>query len=202
MRSLSCSRDRQRIQWGTMQVTDVPFRGAADLLRRDQEVDHGYRSLLRVLMETTVPRQTRTKASPRYIYDQTQLQKNIRAQLVGVGWTHGRALSADLTYDRVTFTGIRADLLGDGCHVILEFGNRASWAHNLVTRGVGANSLGLARLLVFVAPSTSMADQIDANLASFEAYCRDAGAHRTLGSSEPCLSHHRRRSRPRCSWIA
>ncbi len=75
-------------------------------------------------MTTPVP-QTKAKASPLFVYDQSELQSDLRAQLRGLGWSHGRALSEDATYDGVKIDGFQADMLGGGIHVILEFGNRA-----------------------------------------------------------------------------
>lgn len=153
---------------GRMRVVDAPIAGAAELLREDREIEAAYERLISLLISTGVPRQTKAKSSPRYIYDQRELQSVLRAQLRGLGWTHGRGLSEDTVFDGVRTPGIQADLIGSGLHVILEFGNRASWAHNLLTRVLGAVAGGHARLTVFVTPTDELARQIDANLGSFE----------------------------------
>jgi hypothetical protein len=149
-------------------ITDAPFHGATELLRTDPEVDFGYRSVLDVLVRLSVPRRRTPKSQPRFVFDQTELQRLVRSELGESGWSHGHALSPDIEYEGERMAGIRADMIGSGCHVILEFGNRASFANNLVTRGVGSIALGKARLLVFVAPRARFADQIDANLATYE----------------------------------
>jgi hypothetical protein len=158
-----------------MHVTDAPFAGAADLLRDDVEVASGYRILLDVLGRMSMPHQGRVKASPFFIYDQTELQARLRDELCRAGWSYRRALTPDLTYDGVHVTGTVSDLIGHGCHVILEFGNRASWAHNLVTRVVAAHRREFARLTVFVTPTDRLARQIDTNLASFERVAASVG---------------------------
>lgn len=151
-----------------MKVIDAPVAGAADLLRNDAGIDAAYRKLLGILASTEAPRQTRAKASSLFVYDQRQLQVDLRAQMRGVGWSHARGLSEDTTYDGVRVPGVQADMLGNGLHVILEFGNRASWAHNLVTRVLGAASTGLASMTVFVTPTQTFARRIDTNLGTFE----------------------------------
>ncbi len=151
-----------------MQVTDAPFGGASEIIGRDPAVGAGYEAVLRVLMSTSMPLRGVAKSRPRFIYDQTEFQRLIRAQLRSMGWTHGRALSTDFVYDGTKMSGVRADLMGFGCHAILEFGNRASWAHNLLTRGVGSVNGAGAQLLIYVAPVARLADQIDSNLATFE----------------------------------
>jgi hypothetical protein len=151
-----------------VQVIDAPINSAADLLLADREVDAAYRRLLVLLFDTSAPRQNRVKASPLFVYDQTELQRLIRSQLRGLGYTRGRQLSADTTYDGVRIPGFQADMIGHGLHVILEFGNRASWAHNLVTRVLGGIASDYARLSVVVAPTDAFARRIDTNLGTFE----------------------------------
>lgn len=151
-----------------MNISDAPIGGAAAILRRDAEVDAAYRRLLEILISTPAPRQPRAKASPLFVYDQRAFQADLRAQLRGLGWSHGRSLSEDATFDGVRIPGVQADMLGDGLHVILEFGNRTSWAHNLMTRALGAAARDLTRLTVFVMPTQAFARRIDTNLATFE----------------------------------
>lgn len=151
-----------------VKVIDAPIAGASDVLRADAQVEAAYHRLLAVLIATDAPRQSRTKASSLFVYDQRELQAALRAELRGFGWSHGRGLSEDLVYDGVRVPGIQADMLGDGLHVVLEFGNRASWAHNLVTRVLGATSRGLALMTVLVTPTQAFARRIDTNLGTFE----------------------------------
>jgi hypothetical protein len=158
-----------------MNVVDAPIGGAIELIRSDSQVDAAYRRLLGVLIDTSVPSQTRVKASPLFVYDQRQLQVQLRAQLRGLGYTHGRTLSPDSTYDGVRIPGYQADMVGDGLHVIFEFGNRASWAHNLVTRVLGGVAQDLAALSVIVAPTDAFARRIDTNLGTFERIAASLG---------------------------
>ena len=151
-----------------MEVVDAPFAGAAELLRSDPPIDRAYRRLLRVLMTTAVPRQTKQKSSSAYVFDQRELQALLRSQLLGIGWSHGRALSEDVSYDRVRIRGFQADMLGEGLHVILDYGNRSSWAHNVLTRMLGTVARDWARLTVLVTPTDSLARKIDSNLGTFE----------------------------------
>ena len=151
-----------------MKVVDAPFAGAAQLLEREPGLESSYRRLLQILAETAAPRQSRKKASPLFVYDQRELQKNLRALLTTIGYTHGRALSPDTSYDDVRIPGVQADMLGHGLHVLLDFGNRASWAHNLVTRVLGGFAIEVVRLTVIVTPTDAFARRIDTNLGTFE----------------------------------
>jgi hypothetical protein len=151
-----------------LKVVDAPFGGAAQLLEVERPLDIAYRRLLGLLTETSVRRQTRQKASPLFVYDQRELQKALRAQLRALGFSHGRALSPDTTFDGVRVPGIQADMIGDGLHVVLDFGNRASWAHNLVTRVLGGVANEFAQLTVIVTPTDGFARRIDTNLGTFE----------------------------------
>lgn len=151
-----------------MRTKDAPFADALDLLKGSPSIEAAYQSVLDVLGSAAVPAQTRTKASPRFVFDQTALQENLRAELRASGFTFGRALSADTESDGIHIRGIQADSIGHRVHVVLEFGNRASWAHNLVTRITGAVAGAFVDLTVVVVPTDEFSRRIDTNLATFE----------------------------------
>ena len=151
-----------------MKLVDAPFAGASKLLERDPDLERAYRGVLKILRETSVPPQSRQKASPLFIYDQRELQRIVREQLRSAGFRHGRALSPDTAFDTVRIPGIQADMIGHDLHVLLDFGNRASWAHNLVTRVLGGFAMEVARLTVLVTPTDAFARHIDTNLGTFE----------------------------------
>lgn len=162
------ARDSSNIDGVAVKVVDAPFGGAAQLLETERQLDLAYRRLLEVLIGTSVPRQRRQKASPLFVYDQRELQKSLRAQLRGLGFSYGRALSPDTTFDGVRVPGIQADMIGDGLHVVLDFGNRASWAHNFLTRVLGGVANQIAQLTVIITPTDGFARRIDTNLGTFE----------------------------------
>ncbi len=151
-----------------MQLTEASIGGAIDILRDNDKSLAGYRQLLGILRSASVPRRGTAKAKPRFVYDQTALVKALREDLVGDGWLREIGLWPDINVDGVRLAGVRSDMLRDGVHVIFEFGNRSSWAYNLVTRVV----LGVARadvgLTVVVTPTHPFAESIDSNLATFE----------------------------------
>lgn len=151
-----------------MRTKDAPFTGAHDLLNGRRSIESAFRSVLEVLGRADVPAQTKMKASPRFVFDQTALQENLRAELRRNGFAYGRALSADVKSDGIHIRGVQADMIGHGLHVVLEFGNRASWAHNLITRVTGAVAGEFADLTVVVVPTDEFSRRIDTNLATFE----------------------------------
>lgn len=153
---------------GVVRTKDAPFANAHDLLKASSPIEVAYRSVLDVLTRATAPAQTKTKASPRFVFDQTALQEGLRADLSARGFTYGRALSADVKSDGINIRGIQADSIGHRVHVVLEFGNRASWAHNLLTRVTGAVAGAFVDLTIVVVPTDEFSRRIDTNLATFE----------------------------------
>lgn len=151
-----------------MRTKDAPFSRALDLLNRSPAMESAYRSVLDVFDRASAPPQMKTKASPRFVFDQTALQERLRTDLRTLGFAYGRALSPDVKSDGIHIRGIQADMIGHRLHVVLEFGNRASWAHNLVTRITGAVAGDFADLTVVVVPTDEFSRRIDTNLATFE----------------------------------
>lgn len=166
-----------------MRTKDAPFANAFDLLRGSPETEAAYQAVLDLLERSSVPAQTKAKASPRFVFDQTALQERLRAELRSIGFAYGRALSPDATSDGIQIRGIQADSIGHRIHVVLEFGNRASWAHNLVTRITGAVAGDLVDLTIVIVPTDAFSRRIDTNLATFE---RVAANVRLLERWNPC----------------
>jgi hypothetical protein len=138
-----------------VRTKDAPFADAFDLLKRSQVTEVAYQSVLDLLAHASVPAQSKEKAKPQFVFDQTALR----------------------------IRGIQADSIGHRIHVVLEFGNRASWAHNLVTRITGAVAANLVDLTVVVVPTDAFSRRIDTNLATFE---RVVANVRLLERWNPC----------------
>ena len=158
-----------------MDVQDAPLAGASDLLRTDSRCRAAYEELIGVLDRAAVPRQEKAKAKAIYIYDQTALQQRLRSSLIALGWKGEKTLAPQLRVGRVLIPEVKSDMLKDGVHTIFEFGNRASYSTNLLTRGVFGVVTRAARLTAMVTPTDAFARQIDTNLTTYERVTGELG---------------------------
>jgi hypothetical protein len=168
-----------------MRLREWPFVDAARIVATDVQVRGAYSQLTRVLSAATPPRQVKTKARSEFIYSQTVLAKLVRTELGSLGWTRGEVLATEAEVDGVRVPACRADLVRPPVHAILEFGNRASYGLNLVTRVPLAVARSSIRLSVMITPTERFGRQLDTNLAIFE---RVAGEiHRLLDARPEAL---------------
>lgn len=151
-----------------LHLTESPFAGAMDVVASGTRAASSYRLLLSTLGNLEAPTHERVKARPTYIYDQTRLQAMVRERLMASGWLFEVELLPKQVVDGVRLAEIKSDLIGPDCIVILDFGNRTSWSHNLVTRVVGSLKRVPGALTVFVTPTDAFAKRIDSNLGTFE----------------------------------
>lgn len=158
-----------------MDVQDAPLAGASELLKSDVRCREAFDELMSVLARTSVPSQERVKAKASYIYDQRKLQQKVRSALLASGWRGEKVLAPQLRVGRVLIPEVRSDMIKDGVHAILEFGNRASYSANLLSRGVFGVVTRTVRLTVMVTPTDSFARQIDANLTTYERVTGELG---------------------------
>jgi hypothetical protein len=165
-----------------VRVQEWPFAGAIDVLREQTAVRAAYDQLVTFLLEADPPRHGKVKHQPRFVYDQTGLADDLRLRLKTVGWQHGDVLSGEMTIDGVRLPPVRADMVKGPTHVVFEFGNVASFAHNLLTRVTLAAATQGIRLTVLVTPTSRFARLIDSNLAAFE---RVAGEMSRLADAHP-----------------
>jgi hypothetical protein len=151
-----------------MSVTEAPFAGALQILDEAMPLSEAYRELSEVLAATEAPLRERPKARPEYIYDQTAFARDVRTALRARGWSHEVPLAPEAWSSGVRIPAVFADMVKGSCQTILEFGNRASWAHNLLTRIALAHGSGRVGITFLVTPMHDFAATIDSNLVSFE----------------------------------
>jgi hypothetical protein len=154
--------------WPHLRLRESAFGELDAALSSAAEVQGAFDELRAVLGTCRVPPQKNDKSHEWYIYDQSELQKMIRGQLVLQGWTRGRVLAPAENVGRVNVTAAKADLLKDGVHAMLDFGNRAAYAYHFFTQAFLAQVAAQVRLTVLVVPTYRFADCIDSNLTTFE----------------------------------
>jgi len=165
-----------------VRVQEWPFAGALDVLRDRQAEAEAYQQLMTFLSASEPPRHGNAKHHPRFVFDQTRLADDLRVRLKEVGWQHGDILSGEMVVDGVRLPPVRGDMIKGATHVVFEFGNVASFAHNLLTRVTLASAMHGIGLTVLVTPTSVFARQIDSNLAAFE---RVAGEMSRLAAVHP-----------------
>jgi hypothetical protein len=74
------------------------------------------------------------KSRPEYVYDQTALVKSMRDVLRVLGWRREEPLLSDGPFGGIDASGTLTDTARDGLHAVFDFGNRASWGNNMLTR--------------------------------------------------------------------
>jgi hypothetical protein len=139
-----------------------------DFLRSEARGLDAYNEVVRVLRSARPPEQQKTKAKKSFIYDQTELIKQLRAELQMVGWTREALLAPEVQSEKIVLRRISADTLKYRVHTIFEFGNRSYYAYNIMTRVALGFATGAVGLAVFVLPTHRFAAAIDSNLVSFE----------------------------------
>ena len=154
--------------------------GDPDLREQGSEAEC-YGQVVAFLREADPPRHHKVKHDARFVFDQTKLADDMRF-LKSVGWQHGDVVSGQLAIDGVRLPAVRADMIKQCTHVVFEFGNVASFAHNLLTRVTLATAKRGIRLTALITPTSVFARQIDSNLAAFE---RVAGEMNRLADAHP-----------------
>lgn len=151
-----------------MRVEVVALAGAAETVRADAARSAAYFELLDALGALEARRHGRSKSRPEYVYDQTAFIDSSRAVLERHQWSRGRVLAPASESFGVRMAPVSSDLIKAGVHVIFEFGNRASYAYNTLSRFALGCATGVAMVTTFVVPTLSFANAIDSNLATFE----------------------------------
>lgn len=158
-----------------MRYQDAPLLGAAELLTKDHAIRFAYEELIGILERSGVPPQEKAKSKPSFVYDQTKLQSAIRRTLRSHGWTQKIPLAPEVRLASARVPAIESDMIKDQLQVILEFGNRASFFANFLSRFAFGVASRKVRLTVFVTPTYRFAGKIDANLANFERITAEVG---------------------------
>lgn len=158
-----------------MRIAEASLAGAMDVLRAQAQALNAYNELIAVLRTANPPQQLRKKAKKAFVYDQTELIKEVRAELQTRGWKREVLFAPESRSEQILIRRVSADTLKDGVHAIFEFGNRSYYAYNLTTRVAFGFSTRSTVLAVFVLPSHRFAAAIDSNVVSFEQVVAELG---------------------------
>lgn len=138
------------------------------LLRANDGAREAYFELLDVLQDCDAPRRDSPKSKPAYVFDQTALVESARSRLEALGWDREVSIHPASSTRGAALAPVKADMSKSGVHAIFEFGNRASYAYNTLSRfALGTVEPGFS-VTAFVVPTTTFANRIDSNLATFE----------------------------------
>ena len=139
-----------------------------ELLRADEGAREAYYELIDVLQECDAPRRDHPKSKPAYVFDQTALVELARSRLEALGWAREAPIHPASSLRGASLAPVKADMSKSRVHAIFEFGNRASYAYNTLSRyALGTVEPGFA-ITAFVVPTATFANRIDSNLATFE----------------------------------
>jgi hypothetical protein len=85
-----------------------------------------------------------------------------------MGWEREAPIQPGSSRRGVALAPVKADMSKSRVHAIFEFGNRASYAYNTLSRfALGTVEPGFV-VTAFVVPTAAFANRIDSNLATFE----------------------------------
>jgi hypothetical protein len=166
-----------------MRVEIFSLAGAVEAIRSDQARSDAYFELIDLLEELDVRRHGKKKSRAEYVWDQTDLIARARGELAKRGWTRDTVIVPSATSFESRLAPVKADTIKGDVQVIFEFGNRASYAYNTLTRvALGCAVVGVA-VTVFVVPRIRFANAIDSNLASFERLAGEFKRLQDVGST-------------------